>query len=121
MRCFCSAAPPSPSGGEPTGSNGSSLSATSPSSTAIPTSIYGVDKILAALLLILCLAPVGRAISLDRVRAVRRIKRARLDAVLPPYSGRWAGACTRLMQIQMAVLFFYSGTTKLLGAPMVER
>jgi len=77
--------------------------------------VYGVDKILAALLLILCLAPVGRAISLDRVRAVRRIKRARLDAVLPPYTGRWAGACTRLMQIQMAVLFFYSGTTKLLG------
>jgi predicted DCC family thiol-disulfide oxidoreductase YuxK len=77
--------------------------------------IYGVDKILAALLLILCFAPVGRAISLDRVRAVRRIKRTRLDAVLPPYIGRWAGACTRLMQIQMAVLFFYSGVTKLQG------
>ena len=77
--------------------------------------IYGVDKIVAALLLILCVAPVGRAISLDRVRAVRRIKRARLDAVLPRYSSRWAGACTRLMQIQMAVLFFYSGTTKLQG------
>jgi predicted DCC family thiol-disulfide oxidoreductase YuxK len=76
---------------------------------------YGVDKILAALLLILCLAPVGRAISLDRVRAVRRIKRARLDAVLPPYASRWTGACTRLMQIQMAVLFFYSGATKLQG------
>ena len=53
-----------------------------------PYLIYGVDKILAALLLILCLAPVGRAISLDRVRAVRRIKRARLDAVLPPYTSR---------------------------------
>ena len=77
--------------------------------------IYGVDKIVAALLLILCVAPVGRAISLDRVRAVRRSKRARLDAVLPRYSSRWAGACTRLMQIQMAVLFFYSGTTKLQG------
>ena len=77
--------------------------------------IYGVDKILAALLLILCLAPVGRAISLDRVRAVRRIKRLRPDAMLPPYVSRWAGACTRLMQIQMAVLFFYSGATKLAG------
>jgi hypothetical protein len=77
--------------------------------------IYGVDKILAALLFILCLAPVGRAISLDRVRAVRRIKRARLDAVLPPYTSRWAGACIRLMQIQMAVLYFYSGTSKLQG------
>ena len=80
-----------------------------------PYLIYGVDKILAALLLILCLAPVGRAISLDRVRAVRRIKRARLDAVLPPYTNPWTSACTRLMQIQMAVLFFYSGVTKLQG------
>jgi len=77
--------------------------------------IYGVDKILAALLLILCIAPVGRAISLDRVRAVRRIKRAQPDAVLPAYTSRWAGACARLMQIQMAVLFFYSGATKLRG------
>jgi predicted DCC family thiol-disulfide oxidoreductase YuxK len=77
--------------------------------------IYGVDKIVAQLLLILCLAPVGRAISLDRVRAVRRAKRARLDAVLAPYASPWAGACTRLMQIQMAVLFFFSATSKLAG------
>ena len=77
--------------------------------------IYGVDKIVAQLLLILCLAPVGRAISLDRVRAVRRAKRARLDAVLAPYASPWAGACTRLMQIQMAVLFFFSATSKLVG------
>jgi len=80
-----------------------------------PYLIYGVDKILAALLLILCLAPVGRAISLDRARAVRQAKRTRLDAVLPPYVSRWAGACTRLMQIQMAIVFFYSGTSKLGG------
>jgi predicted DCC family thiol-disulfide oxidoreductase YuxK len=80
-----------------------------------PYLIYGVDKILAALLLILCLAPIGRAISLDRVRAVRRAKRTRLDAVLPPYASPWAGACIRLMQIQMAVLFFYSGAGKLAG------
>jgi predicted DCC family thiol-disulfide oxidoreductase YuxK len=77
--------------------------------------IYGVDKIVSALLLILCVAPVGRAISLDRVRAVRRAKRAYLDAVLPPFTSRWAGACTRLMQIQMAVLFFYSGVSKMQG------
>jgi predicted DCC family thiol-disulfide oxidoreductase YuxK len=85
-----------------------------------PYLIYGVDKILPALLLILCVAPVGRAISLDRVRAVRRAKRARLDAVLPPYTSRWAGACTRLMQIQMAILFFYSGTSKLGGKEWLD-
>ena len=41
-----------------------------------PYLIYGVDKILAALLFILCLAPIGRAMSLDRVRAVHRQARA---------------------------------------------
>lgn len=76
---------------------------------------YGVDKILACLLLIMCLAPIGSAMSLDRVRAVRAAKLNNLGATLPPYSSPWAGACTRLMQIQMAVLFFYSGIGKLGG------
>lgn len=80
-----------------------------------PIIAYGVDKILASLLLILCVAPVGRALSLDRVRAVRAAKRANLQADLPRYSSPWAGACTRLMQIQMAVLFFYSGIGKIRG------
>jgi len=76
---------------------------------------YGVDKILACLLLLLCLAPIGRAMSLDRVRAVRAAKLNNLDATLPPYTSVWTGACTRLMQIQMAVLFFYSGVGKVAG------
>ena len=80
-----------------------------------PMLIYGVDKILASLLLILCLAPIGRAISLDRVRAVRATKLGNLEAKLPPFTSPWAGACTRLMQIQMAVLFFYSGIEKIRG------
>ncbi len=80
-----------------------------------PILIYGVDKILACLLLILCLAPIGRAMSLDRVRAVRAAKLKGLLATAPRYSSPWAGACTRLMQIQMAVLFFYSGITKIKG------
>jgi predicted DCC family thiol-disulfide oxidoreductase YuxK len=73
---------------------------------------YGVDQILDCLLLILCVAPIGRAMSLDRVRAVRAAKRCDLAARPPPYASPWAGACTRLMQIQMAVLFFYSGVAK---------
>jgi predicted DCC family thiol-disulfide oxidoreductase YuxK len=80
-----------------------------------PLLIYGVDKILCSLLFILCLAPIGRAISLDRARALRAAKREALDASLPAYSSPWAGACTRLMQIQMAVLFFYSAIAKLGG------
>jgi predicted DCC family thiol-disulfide oxidoreductase YuxK len=77
--------------------------------------VYGVDRILACLLLILCLAPIGRAMSLDRVRAVRTAKLSDLEAVLPPYSSAWVGACTRLIQIQMAALFFYSGLAKTRG------
>ena len=52
-----------------------------------PMFFYGVDKILAGLLLILCFAPIGRALSLDRVRAVRAAKRVR--------SRRNASASTR--------------------------
>jgi predicted DCC family thiol-disulfide oxidoreductase YuxK len=80
--------------------------------TRNPNLPYGVDQILACLLLILCLAPIGRAMSLDRVRAVRAAKRFKLEGTLPPYASPWAGACTRLMQIQMAVLFFYSAVAK---------
>jgi predicted DCC family thiol-disulfide oxidoreductase YuxK len=77
------------------------------------TIVYGADSIIACLLFILCLAPIGRAMSLDRVRAVRAAKRGNLAAMLPPYTSPWAGACIRLIQIQMAVLFFYSAAGKL--------
>jgi hypothetical protein len=44
---------------------------------------YGVDRILASLLFILCLAPIGKALSLDRVRAVRAAKQQNLAAAPP--------------------------------------
>jgi predicted DCC family thiol-disulfide oxidoreductase YuxK len=77
------------------------------------TIVYGADSIIACVIFILCLAPVGRAMSLDRVRAVRAAKRGNLEATVPAYTSPWAGACIRLVQIQMAVLFFYSATDKL--------
>ena len=80
-----------------------------------PMLTYGVDQILACLLIILCVAPIGRGLSLDRVRAIRAAKRGNLEARLPRYSSPWAGACTQLMQFQMAVLFFFSGINKLRG------
>src|SRR5262245_17333516 len=80
-----------------------------------PILVYGVDKILDSLLLILCFAPIGRAISLDRLRVVRAAKRADLPVAVPQFRSPWANACTRLMQIQMAVLFFYSGIEKIRG------
>ena len=80
-----------------------------------PDMFYGVDSILACLLLILCFAPIGRALSLDRVRQVRAAKLADLDARPRRFSSSWAFACMRLMQIQMAVLFFYSAVGKIRG------
>jgi predicted DCC family thiol-disulfide oxidoreductase YuxK len=80
-----------------------------------PAMIYGVHAILACLLLILCFAPIGRALSLDRVREVRAAKRRDLNADPAPFTSPWAFACTRLMQIQMAVLFFFSAAHKLRG------
>lgn len=80
-----------------------------------PEMTYGVHAMLACLLLILCFAPIGRAISLDRVREVRRAKHKDLAAHPPACTSRWGFACTRLMQIQMAVIFFFSATDKLKG------
>ena len=80
-----------------------------------PVLAYGADRILASLLLIQCVAPIGHALSLDRVRAVRAAKHGNLQASLPRYSSPWAGACIRLMQIQMAALFFFSAIGKIRG------
>lgn len=80
-----------------------------------PTLTYGFHSIAAALLVILCYAPIGRALSLDRVREVRRAKLSGLEARPPLATSAWGFACTRLMQIQMAVLFLVSATEKLRG------
>lgn len=80
-----------------------------------PAIAYGADSIIACLLLILCFAPIGRAMSLDRVREVRLAKRVNLAAEPPTFTSPWAFACTRLMQIQMALLFLFSGLQKVRG------
>jgi predicted DCC family thiol-disulfide oxidoreductase YuxK len=85
-----------------------------------PALTYGADWILASLLFILCLAPVGRAMSLDRVRALRAAKGSNLAATLPTFCSPWTGACIRLMQIQMAALFFFSAVTKLIRYEWVD-
>src|SRR5438094_3160201 len=72
-----------------------------------PSLTYGVDKILACLLFILCVAPVGRAISLARLCAVRMATVKALAATLPHYRRPWARAGTRLPQIQLSVRCFH--------------
>jgi predicted DCC family thiol-disulfide oxidoreductase YuxK len=80
-----------------------------------PVLVYGVDQIVACLLLILCLAPIGHALSLDRLREVRFAKGANIDSRPPQYRSKWVGACTRLMQVQMAILYLFSALHKIRG------
>ena len=77
---------------------------------------YGVDTVAIALLLILCVAPIGSALSLDRVRQVRKHKKQYgLEASLPLPTSQRGFACQRLMQLQMAVIYFSAGIEKLYG------
>ena len=80
-----------------------------------PIAIYGVDNIIASMMFIMCLAPVGLNLSMDRIRKIRTIKQHNLNAESPPANSRWGFACTRLIQLQMATLYFYAGISKLEG------
>ncbi len=74
---------------------------------------YGVDSMAASLLVILCLAPIGGALSLDHRRRVRRAEARGADC--PPVLSAWGHACLRLLQIQMAIAFLFAGLTKIRG------
>lgn len=63
---------------------------------------YGLDDTLAALSVIICVAPVGRALRLGR------------SAPEPPPSA-WGSACLRLLQLQAALTMLASGGRKLAG------
>ena len=67
-----------------------------------PGLIYGVDGITASILFALCLAPLGRHLALSKRKTL-------------PAPSAWGNACLRIIQLQMAVLFFYSGVEKLRG------
>jgi predicted DCC family thiol-disulfide oxidoreductase YuxK len=73
------------------------------------------DAILAGLLLILCIAPIGHALSLDRVREVRLAKHNKLDAYPAVFTSPLAFACTRWMQMAMAALLLLGSADRLRG------
>lgn len=80
-----------------------------------PLTFYGFDCVSCNLLLILCFAPIGTALSFDRIRYLKRLKYDNIEAWAPPPKGPWTSACIRLMQLQMAIAFFYAGAYKLQG------
>lgn len=71
-----------------------------------PAMVYGVDRLLASFLPVLCLAPVGRRWAVDRIRA----KTPATDD-----ADARASACLRLLQVQMALVFLFAGAYKLQG------
>ena len=81
-----------------------------------PLLVYGVEAVLTLLLFLLCLAPIGSALSLDRIRKVRKYKQEKgLASRLPLPTSEIAFACRRLMQLQMAVIFVITGLNKMAG------
>jgi len=80
-----------------------------------PGIIYGVDNILASILLLLCLAPIGKNFSFDTVRYKYNKKLKNLNTRLTFQLSRWGFACTRLIQLQMVTLYFFSAVDKLKG------
>ncbi len=75
---------------------------------ANPMPFYGADNIAGNMLFLLLFAPLGRRLSVDAWL------RARRGLPAPPPSAR-ANAILRLIQVQLAILYFFSGFEKLRG------
>ncbi len=78
-----------------------------------PEVTYGVDSISSNLLIVLCVSPVGRCLSVDAW--LRRPRPPRVPW-LPALQRARASVGLRLVQIQMAIVFFFAGTEKLRGS-----
>lgn len=77
-----------------------------------PEVTYGVDSISSNLLIVLCVSPVGRCLSVDAW--LRRPRPPRVPW-LPALQRARASVGLRLVQIQMAIVFFFAGAAKLRG------
>ena len=77
--------------------------------------VFGLDTMLLILLGYLLIAPTGAVFSMDRWLAVRRARRLGLPdpAVEPSVRANFA---IRLIQVHFCLIYFASGTSKLLGS-----
>ena len=77
--------------------------------------VYGVDTMLMILLAYLLIAPTGAVFSMDRWLAVRRARRLGLPdpPVVPSVRANFA---IRLIQVHFCMIYFASGSSKLLGS-----
>lgn len=86
----------------------------------VPLANFGLDQINGFLALYLALAPCGRVASVDWIlRRRREAKQTLLRGKSPVFStiekSSWARLSTRLIQVQLCVLYTYAGLAKLKG------
>ncbi len=82
----------------------------------LPTNNFGMDTMLIILMLYLMIGNSGAALSVDRWLELRRLRReqgSQADLALPP---SWtANLAIRFIQIHFCIIYFASGSSKLLG------
>jgi hypothetical protein len=80
----------------------------------VPAALFGMDTMLAILLLYLMIGPSGAALSVDRLIHKWRMRKQGLTPSEPQMSSM-ATFALRLIQVHFCVIYFASGTTKLQG------
>ncbi len=78
-----------------------------------PEAMFGLDQINCMLTLYLAIGPSGQALSLDRLRVVRRARENGTEAELLPSAS--ANLALRLINVHMCVIYFFAGISKLQG------
>jgi hypothetical protein len=75
----------------------------------VPVAMFGLDQMNVMLTLYLTVGGSGAALSLDRLRAIRR------GAPTRPMPSVRSNIALRLIQIHMCIIYFFAGTSKLMG------
>jgi hypothetical protein len=79
-----------------------------------PMTLFGMDTIMIVLLFYLMIGPSGAALSVDRLLAGRRARRAG-GTLPPPEPSVSANLALRLMQVHFCFIYLAAGLSKLLG------
>ena len=81
-----------------------------------PCALFGLDQVNSFLTLYCCIGPSGDAVSIDRWVRRWRAGPAANPSALKPQPSISANVALRLIQVQMCVIYFFAGISKLLGA-----
>ncbi|NBO92877.1 MAG: hypothetical protein EBV06_11300 [Planctomycetia bacterium] len=81
----------------------------------VSSALFGMDTMMALLLLYLMIGPSGDSLSFDRLWTNRQRKIAGLPILDRPEPSEMAGVALRLLQVHFALIYFAAGTSKLQG------